>query len=92
MSVCFLYFLLYISPFQRINEDKIMEDQSSDQAEILERVRHLSGETAAINDIFSSNQSVRMNFGVPQVLSLLHIHMSQNNKHVMFLGSPGDIC
>ena len=44
-----------------------MEDQSCDQAEILERVRHLSGETDAINDIFSSNQSVRMNFGVPQV-------------------------
>ena len=44
-----------------------MEDQSCDQAEILERVRHLSGETAAINDIFSTNQSVRMNFGVPQV-------------------------
>ena len=53
-----------------------MEDQSSDQAEILERVRHLSGEAAAINDIFSSNQrqSVRMNFGVPQVLSLLYVH------------------
>ena len=44
-----------------------MEDQSCDQAEILERVRHLSGETAAINDIFSTNQSVRMNFGVSQV-------------------------
>ena len=44
-----------------------MEDQSCDQAEILERVRHLSGETAAINDIFITNQSVRMNFGVPQV-------------------------
>ena len=50
-----------------------MEDQSSDQAEILERVRHLSGETGAIKDIFSTNQSVRMNFGVPQVCISFHI-------------------
>lgn len=55
-----------------------MEDQSCDQAEILERVRHLSGETAAINDIFSTNQSVRMNFGVPQVWVKSHIRVFCN--------------
>ena len=60
-----------------------MEDQSSDQAEILERVRHLSGETAAINDIFSSNQSVRMNFGVPQVYISAQV-ISRVIKDVMF--------
>jgi hypothetical protein len=43
-----------------------MEAQNSDQAEILERVRHLNGETGAITDIFSTNHSLRMNFGVPQ--------------------------
>ena len=62
-----------------------MEDQSSDQAEILERVRHLSGETAAINDIFSSNQSVRMNFGVPQPQVYISAQViSRVIKDVMF--------
>ena len=50
-----------------------MEDQNSDQAEILERVRHLSGETGAITDIFSTNHSLRMNFGVPQVFISSHL-------------------
>ena len=75
------YYLLYLcifklDDFRLIYGNiivKIMESQSSDQAEILERVRHLSGETAAITDIFSANQSVRMNFGVAQVFIPSHV-------------------
>ena len=61
-----------------------MEDQTCDQAEILERVRHLSGETDAINDIFSTNQSVRMNFGVPQVGFYLLSDLTKLRRNVMF--------
>ena len=43
-----------------------MERCESDQAEILARVKHLSGEADCLNDVFNSNQSARMNFGIPQ--------------------------
>ena len=39
----------------------------SDQADILMRVRHLSGEDGSITDIYHTNQTAaRLNFGISQ--------------------------